>query len=183
MAMVHCSEKLQCKRLSSISNTFDSWLTLLTSSNSHRGLIELAAISSKLVYAGAPEALKHFSLIRFTPAGPVINLSPDALFGTIKAADIRLFNGDVNGDGHLTPFIVVAIRGTASVRDWTVNFNHGVNETVHTEFLVSLNVFYYSNIHFTDNPRVKLSTRSRTKFTLAFFSLLNNLAHTSRTPF
>ncbi|KAF1962259.1 alpha/beta-hydrolase [Byssothecium circinans] len=100
-------------------------------SAAHRKLIDLAAVSSKLVYGISTTSLMLKEPERFQAVGPGENLAANLFFGTVKAMHVRLFGADLDNNGSLTPVVVVAIRGTASVRDWSVNFNHSSNN--HTQ--------------------------------------------------
>ncbi|KAH0558667.1 hypothetical protein GP486_004680 [Trichoglossum hirsutum] len=83
----------------------------------HRNLINLAAISSKEVYAKR-ENLKMVKSSKFAATGPPALELPAELFGgSIKATSIRLYEVD-SEQGSRVPVVVVAVRGTASIHDW-----------------------------------------------------------------
>ncbi|KAL2063124.1 hypothetical protein VTL71DRAFT_6196 [Oculimacula yallundae] len=122
------SEKFSNSSYSSYGD--DSFLREAAIPASHRKLIDLAAVSSKRVYVNPGAPLVFLKPERFQAIGLEENLSPDLFFGTVKAMHVRLFGVDLENNGRLTPVIVVSIRGTASVRDWSVNFNHSSNNHI-----------------------------------------------------
>jgi hypothetical protein len=110
----------------------------------HRKLIDLAAVSSKLVYGISPSSLMFKKPERFEAVGPGENLAANIFFGTVKAMHVRLLGVDLDNSGRLTPVVIVAIRGTASIRDWSVNFNHSSNNyTQAGDFLVIMSHFVF----------------------------------------
>jgi hypothetical protein len=144
------------------------------SSAAHRKLIDLAAVSSKRVYGISDSSLMFKKHERFQAVGPGENLAANLFFGTMKAMHVRLPGADLNNSGRLTPVVVVEIRGTASVRDWSVNFNHSSNShTQASDFLVSMSHFVFGVL--ADGLfRVKLQKIVPTRSILAIWSLLYN---------
>lgn len=109
----------------------------------HRKLIEIAAVSSKSVYGISTLSLRLKKLEQFQTVGPRENLPADIFFGTVKAMHVQLLGVDLENSGRLTPVVVVAIRGTASLRDWSVNFNHSSNNQAQAgDFLVDNLILY-----------------------------------------
>lgn len=114
------------------------------SSAAHRILIDLAAVSSKRVYGVSTSSLMLEEPERFQAVGPGEDLAANLFFGTVKAMHVRLLGADLDNSGMLTPVVVVAIRGTVSVRDWSVNFNHSSNNhTQASDFLVIMSHFVF----------------------------------------
>jgi hypothetical protein len=145
------------------------------SSDAHRKLIELAAVSSKRVYGIPASSLMFKKPERFQAVGPDENLAANLFFGTVKAMQVRLYGADLDNSGSLTPVVVVAICGTASVRDWSVNFNHSSNNhTQAGDFLVIMSHIVFGVLADVLS-RVKLQEIVPTRSILAIWSLLENL--------
>jgi hypothetical protein len=119
---------------------------------------------------------------RFQAVGPGENLAANLFFGTVKAMHVRLLGANLDNSGRLTPIVVVAIRGTASVRDWFVNFNHRSNNyTQAGDFLVIMFHVVFSAM--ADRLyRVKLQKMVPTRSMLAIWSLPYNLFLRSKKP-
>ncbi|KAH8665134.1 Alpha/Beta hydrolase protein [Tricladium varicosporioides] len=87
-------------------------------------LVDLAANCAKKVYR-KPESgdLNPFA---FEEEGSSKTITGDELGNSVKATTVGLFKGKpglTGPDGDDIRVIVVAIRGTASIHDWMVNFN------------------------------------------------------------
>jgi len=148
----------------------------------HRKLIDLAAVSSKCVYGISASSMMLKKPERFQAVGPGENLAANIFFGTVKAMHVRLFGVDLDNSDRLTPIIVVAIRGTASLRDWSVNLNHNNNNhTQAGDFLVIMSHFVLRAL--ADGLfRVRLQKRVPTRSMLAIWSLPYNLSLHSKKP-
>lgn len=145
------------------------------STNAHRQLIDLAAVSSKRVYGIPASSLIFKKPELFQAVGPSEDLAADLFCGTVKAMHVRLHGVDLDSSGRLTPVVVIAVRGTASVRDWSVNFNHSNNNyTQAGSFLVSMSQLV-SGILSERIFRVKLRNRALTRFILDIWNLPSNL--------
>jgi hypothetical protein len=89
----------------------------------------------------------------FEQVGESKTLAANVLGGLIKASNVSLYKGKTSfaaPKGDEIRIVVVAIRGTAIIHDWLVNFNDATLSTgllpkdkVQSEFLVSLQKYYY----------------------------------------
>jgi len=84
---------------------------------------DLGATCAKKVYR--KPGSDTFEPTGFIQVGEARKIEADKFGGLKKAATICLYKGKpaVTGDGGVLSVIVVAIRGTASIHDWMVNFN------------------------------------------------------------
>jgi len=109
-------------------------------------LVDLTAKSANKVYnkPGAGDS-EPFG---FVQVGESKKIEADVFGGSIKATNVSLFKARTQDSGTIADdirVVVVAIRGTASIHDWLVNFNDarkpaaqlGVEASVRSEFLVS----------------------------------------------
>ena len=110
-------------------------------------MIDLAAKSSKKVYS-AP-GVHDLEPFAFEQVGELKKLGADVFGGSLKATIVSSYKakasltGPKGGDIRI---VVVAIRGTATIHDWLVNFNDSEpksnlcskpTEKYESEFLVS----------------------------------------------
>jgi hypothetical protein len=118
------------------------WLLTRCRNPSTLIMVDLAAKSAKKVYK-KPGVL-DLEPFAFEQVGESKTVGADILGGSVKATTVSLYKGKesfTGSQGDDIRVVVVAIRGTATIHDWLVNFNDlepNPTEEYETEFLVSI---------------------------------------------
>jgi hypothetical protein len=97
---------------------------ILCSTFATRVLVNLAAKSAKAVYNKSTSA--DLKASAFVHTGETRKIRADEFGGLMKATTVTLYKGkeeSTGADVQDVRVMVVAIRGTASLHDWLVNFN------------------------------------------------------------